>query len=56
MKVLHRTHLVEKIGKDHIYPTMERAVVMVHEHSHHGSEESECPLTNVCRTATEAAG
>jgi MFS superfamily sulfate permease-like transporter len=55
MKVLKRTHLLEKIGPDHIYPTMERAVCMVHEQSHHGSEETECPLTTVCRIATEDA-
>jgi MFS superfamily sulfate permease-like transporter len=54
MAVLHRTHLIEKIGTDHIYPTMEQAVCMVHEHSHHGSEESECPLTTVCRIPNEA--
>ncbi|MFH1983914.1 MAG: SulP family inorganic anion transporter [Pseudomonadota bacterium] len=53
MKVLKRTHLLEKIGFDHIYPTMERAVCMVHEQSHHGSEETTCPLTTVCRIATE---
>ena len=53
LKVLKRTHLLEKIGLDHIYPTMERAVCMVHEQSHHGSEETECPLTSVCRIVTE---
>ena len=55
MAVLKRTHLLEKIGTDHIFPTMERAVCLVHEHSHHGSEENECPLTTVCRIATEDA-
>ena len=55
MAVLKRTHLLEKIGMDHIYPTMERAVCQVHEHSHHGSEEDECPLSTVCRIATEDA-
>ncbi|MBI9082934.1 MAG: STAS domain-containing protein [Desulfobacterales bacterium] len=55
MAVLKRTHLLEKIGADHLFPTMERAVCLVHEHSHHGSEENECPLTTVCRIATEDA-
>lgn len=55
MAVLKRTHLLEKIGTDHLYPTMERAVCMVHEHSHHGSEEAECPLNTVCRLVTEDA-
>ena len=55
MAVLKRTHLLEKIGTDHLYPTMERAVCMVHDQAHHGSEEAECPLTTVCRIATDDA-
>ncbi|MEE4242985.1 MAG: SulP family inorganic anion transporter [Desulfopila sp.] len=51
MAVLEKTHLIEKIGRDHIYPTMENAVCMVHESSHKGSDESDCPLTNVCYIA-----
>jgi sulfate permease, SulP family len=51
MAVLEKTHLIEKIGRDHIYPTMENAVCMVHESSHRGSDESQCPLTNVCYIA-----
>lgn len=49
MAVFKRTHLYEKIGVDHIYPTMERAVCMVQEHAHRGGEEQNCPLTTVCR-------
>ncbi|MDK9707170.1 MAG: SulP family inorganic anion transporter [Desulforhopalus sp.] len=48
MAVLERTHLIEKIGRDHIYSTMEKAICAVHETAHKKSEENECPLTNVC--------
>ncbi len=49
MEVLRRTHLLEKIGLDNIFPTMERAIASVHEDAHRGGEEKECPLTTVCR-------
>jgi MFS superfamily sulfate permease-like transporter len=48
MAVLERTHLIEKIGRDHIYSTMEKAICAVHENAHKKSEENQCPLTNVC--------
>lgn len=51
MEVLKRTHLLEKVGKENIYPTMERAVCAVQEHAHMESEEKDCPLTTVCRLA-----
>jgi anti-anti-sigma factor len=49
MAVLERTHLIDKIGRDHIYPTMEKAICAVHSHTHTGAEELSCPLTTVCR-------
>jgi MFS superfamily sulfate permease-like transporter len=49
MLALKRTHLLEKIGEDHIYPTMEHAVCGVQEHAHRGGTEKDCPLTTVCR-------
>ncbi len=51
MEVLKRTHLLEKIGQENIYPTMERAVCSVQEHAHLESVEKDCPLTTVCRLA-----
>ncbi len=51
MAVLERTHLIEKIGRDHIYSTMEKAICAVHESAHKTSEERLCPLTNVCYIA-----
>jgi MFS superfamily sulfate permease-like transporter len=47
MKVLKRTHLLTKIGEDHIYPTMKNAINAVHEKTHSGGEEKGCPLTSV---------
>jgi len=49
MAVFKRTHLLERIGRDHIYPTMEKAICSVHEHTHRESEEKTCPLTTVCQ-------
>ena len=51
MAVLESTHLIEKIGRDHIYSTMDKAICAVHETAHKKSEESQCPLTNVCYIA-----
>ncbi|MDM8537355.1 SulP family inorganic anion transporter [Desulfobacterales bacterium HSG17] len=51
MAVLERTHLIDRIGRDHIYPTMEKAICSVHTHTHHEEEEMSCPLTTVCRIA-----
>ena len=49
MDVLERTHLIERIGRDHIYSTMERAIRAVHAHAHHNGDEERCPLTTICR-------
>jgi MFS superfamily sulfate permease-like transporter len=49
MALLKRTHLLEKIGADHIFPTMERAICEVHGDAHQGGVETKCPLTTVCR-------
>ncbi|QGY40394.1 STAS domain-containing protein [Pseudodesulfovibrio cashew] len=51
MAVLERTHLLEKIGKDHVYPTMETAIVETQKSTHTGCDESECPLTSYCTLA-----
>ena len=51
MAVLERTHLIEKIGRSHIYPTMEKAIRSVHPDTHEDGSEDQCPLTTVCRVA-----
>ncbi|MBI5582240.1 MAG: SulP family inorganic anion transporter [Deltaproteobacteria bacterium] len=50
LKVLKRTHFPEKIGEDHIFPTMERAIAAVHYATHKGSQEESCPLLTACYT------
>ncbi len=48
MKVLKRTHFLEKIREDHIYPTMEKAVQSVYEETHRDGKEEICPLLTAC--------
>jgi sulfate permease, SulP family len=52
VKVLRRTHLLEKIGQDHIYPTKEEAVCTIYPVTHQETTETECPLMAVCKLAT----
>ena len=49
MAVIKRTHLLEKIGKDHVYPDTETAICATHEIAHNDYTEEVCPLTTVCR-------
>jgi SulP family sulfate permease len=44
MQVLRRTHFPEKIGEDHIFPTMEKAIAAVHYSAHKDGQEDHCPL------------
>ncbi|MFO7716703.1 SulP family inorganic anion transporter [Desulfosarcina sp.] len=58
MRVLRRTHLLHKIGEDHIYPTMKEALRSIHPQTHKGGSEKGCPLTSVraLGTNSEAKG
>ncbi len=49
MAVFKRTHLLERVGRDHIYPTMEKAICSVHGHAHSEGQEKTCQLTTVCQ-------
>ncbi len=49
MAVLKRTHLLEKIGEDNVFPNTELAVCATHETAHKDGSEAACPLTTVCR-------
>ena len=51
MKVLYRTHFMAKLGKDHLFPTMERAIDTVHETAHNQALEETCPLKTTCLIA-----
>jgi SulP family sulfate permease len=53
MKVFRRTYLMEKIGLNHIFPTMELAICSVHDHAHLEADESVCPLTTACELMRE---
>ncbi|MBL7195126.1 MAG: SulP family inorganic anion transporter [Desulfobacterales bacterium] len=48
MAVFKRTHLLEKIGPDHIYPNKEDAIGAVHEDAHQNDDKELCPLKVVC--------
>jgi len=48
MRVMERTHLIEKIGRDHVYSTMDKASRAVYDQAHRNSEEEQCPLASVC--------
>jgi MFS superfamily sulfate permease-like transporter len=54
MGVLERTHLIERIGHDQIYPTMEQAIRAVHHRAHENGDEALCPLTTSCRARQPA--
>ncbi len=45
MEVLDRTHLAAKIGLDHLYPTMEKAIRAIYDPTHKDGDEQICPLT-----------
>lgn len=49
LQVLERTHLIERIGRDRIFPTMERAVLAVYDDAHRDGIEESCPLEGVLR-------
>jgi len=53
MAVLERTHLVAKIGKDHIFPNLDLALRAIHKKTHNNSEEENCPLQTVVFRTSE---
>jgi MFS superfamily sulfate permease-like transporter len=48
MKVFNRTHFSSKLGKDHLFPTMERAIDTIHHYAHSEAIEETCPLITTC--------
>jgi MFS superfamily sulfate permease-like transporter len=54
LAVLRRTHLLEKIGRDHFYATSSRAIGLVHQRVHEGRADEECPLTVLTETQATA--
>ncbi|MCB2226057.1 MAG: SulP family inorganic anion transporter [Desulfarculaceae bacterium] len=48
LEAMKRTHLLAKIGEDHVYPLASVALGAIHESAHLGSDEETCPLMTVC--------
>ncbi len=48
IQAMGRTHLLAKIGEDHVYPLASVAIGAIHEAAHLDSEEKSCPLLTVC--------
>ena len=48
MKVINRTHFLEKIGEDHLFPTMESAITANYTKTHRDGKEEKCPLLTAC--------
>ena len=49
LTVLKSTHFLERIGEDHVYPTMEMAINAIYTSTHREGKEEVCPLMTVCR-------
>ncbi len=49
MEVFGRTHFLAKIGEDHLFPTLEKAIVSIHESAHALDQGADCPLLTACR-------
>ncbi len=47
--VLERTHFLEKLGEDHLYPSLDQAIPVIHRRTHRPGEEDACPLLRVCQ-------
>ena len=56
MAIMSRSGLLEKIGLDHIYSDVDKAICSVHANTHQDSAESNCPLTTACRLNTQPTG
>lgn len=48
MEVMKRTHLLSKIGEDHVFPRAADAIAYLHQKTHQDSDEEACPLITVC--------
>ncbi|NNG00179.1 MAG: STAS domain-containing protein [Desulfobacteraceae bacterium] len=51
MSVMKRTHLLAKIGENHIYPTMNQAIRTIHGETHSEKDKEICPLTHVVQSS-----
>lgn len=49
MEVFSRTHFLAKIREDHIFPTLEKGIIAIHDSAHGNDTETNCPLLDTCR-------
>ena len=45
---------VEKIGEENLFFTLAQAIEQIHPKTHRDTDETECPLTAVCRESAAA--
>jgi MFS superfamily sulfate permease-like transporter len=48
LETMKRTHLMAKIGEDHVFPLASTAIAAIHQSAHADSDEEACPLVTVC--------
>lgn len=48
LRVMKRTHLLEKIGEENVFPTIPIAVDTIHTRAHTRCDQAHCPLQSVC--------
>lgn len=48
LETMKRTHLLAKIGEDHVFPLASTAIAAIHQQAHFNSDEEACPLVTVC--------
>ena len=48
LDLFRRTHLLEKIGEDHLFPTQFQAIRAIHDTAHQEADEQDCPLLRIC--------
>jgi SulP family sulfate permease len=48
LDTMKRTHLLAKIGEDHVFPLASTAIAAIHQQAHFDSKEEACPLVTVC--------
>ncbi len=56
LDVLKKTYLYDRIGENHIFRSVARALEMVHSDAHANSDEKKCPLIHVVYKREEASG
>lgn len=56
MAIMSRSGLLERIGLEHLYADVDKAICSVHASAHQDSTEASCPLTTACRLNNQPTG